>query len=291
MTLRQLVQSRDPEIARRVVGWFLELLVKAYGAAAALSVALSDAETVAGKVGDAVGAVDNLADRYHDAKYVIEHREQIQTSLDYVNEHAPDQDELESAAQQSTETLTGIETTYDELVRAKESLGFSPGDISEAAGHVVDAWAARPDLGSIRELADAAEDVVPFVEQVQVLVPALYGPLLTVADNFARDEIVGTIAVMAAALVAAFLVGTAIGFVARRGTPGLVARTLQGFGVRAFPGWYERNLQLALGPPLYAVARRRTQADIVADPQRALDPEAFRELELYFDRRRAGSGS
>ena len=37
--------------------------------------------------------------------------------------------------------------------------------------------------------------------------------------------------------------------------------------------------------PLYAVARERIQRDIVADPHKALDPEALQELERYFERR------
>ena len=75
------------------------------------------------------------------------------------------------------------------------------------------------------------------------------------------------------------------GFWGRRGRPGFIAGTLQRWGARYFQGWYVRNLEYALGQPLYAVARERIQRDIVADPQKALDPEALHELERYFERR------
>jgi hypothetical protein len=78
-----------PDLGRRVFGFFLGLGIKAYGTAAALSVVLSDAETVSGKRDDAIRAVPSLLDEYHDAKYLMEHRAEIQTAVDYVNENAP----------------------------------------------------------------------------------------------------------------------------------------------------------------------------------------------------------
>ena len=203
-------------------------------------------------------------------------------------------------------TLRGIETTYDEVTAAKEAVdeatdidvdlnpfngydGFDGVDIGktqEAFGHVRSAWEAKPDLESISDLADAAEQVGPYVDQVEVLVPVYYGNVLNVADNFASDEIAATLGVMALALGVAFVLGTAVGFWVRRGRPGLVARTLQRWGARTFRGWYVRNLPHALSPALHAAAHERIQRDIVADPQAALDPEAFRELETYFARLR-----
>jgi hypothetical protein len=282
---------RDPEPGRRVAGWFFEVGIKAYGAAAALSVALSDAETVGGKADDALRAVPNLMDRYRDAKYVIEHRAEIQTALDYVNDNALDPDELEATAQRSTETLGSIETTYNEVIEARETLGLDPRTIPDALGHLKQAWDAKPDLGSIDKLAEVAESAIPFVNQVEILIPALYGGILTVADNFASDEIGATLAVMGTALAIAFILARAVGFWARRGRPGFISRLLQSAGARVYPGWYVDNLEVALGDPLYAAARKRTQDDIVADPQRALDPEAFAELEAYFERRRTGTPS
>lgn len=108
-------------------------------------------------------------DRFRDAKYVVEHKQEIQTALDYVNHNAPDPDELEAGARRSTETLGDIQTTYDELIAAKESIGFSPGAVKEAIEHVGNAWDARPDLDSIGRLVDVAASVVPFVKQVEVL--------------------------------------------------------------------------------------------------------------------------
>ena len=285
---------RRAEIGRLTAGSLLEVGIKAYGAGAAVSVALSDAETLAGKRDDALAAVPNLIERYRDAQYIVEHRAEIQTSVDYVNQHAPDAEEVQAAAAESAETLDGIERTYSEIVLAKEAFpGLNPldWDPREAAGHVSEAWSARPDLGSIGELAEVADQVSPFVEEVEVLLPVFYGGLLALMDNFASDEIATTILVMGAAFGLAFALGTGVGFWTRRGRPGLIARALQRWGARVYRGWYVRNLEHALGRPLYAAARERIQDDIVADPQHALDPEALRALERYFERRRTDQTS
>lgn len=276
------------EIRRRTVGWLAEVGIKAYGAGAAVSVALSDAETIAGKAEDAALAVPNLLERYRDAKYIVEHREEIESAVDYVNQHAPDSEEVEAAAGESAETLEDIDKTFTEIDQAMDAFpSLNPLDWNptEAAGHVREAWNAMPDLGSIRELAGVADQVSPFVREVEVLIPVFYGGLLTLMDNFASDEIASTILVMGAALGIAYVLGTGAGFWARRGRPGLLARTLQGLGARRHRDWYVDNLAYALGRPLYTAARERIQDDIVADPQQALDPEALRALARHFERR------
>lgn len=282
------------EPGRLVVGALVEIAIKAYGAGAATAVALSDAETIGGKAEDAVKAVPTLVDQYHQAQYVVDHREQIQSAITYLDEHTLPQDELERSADESVETLGAIETTYTELEGAKESLeldGFR-GTIANAGDlvdHVNDAWDAMPDLDSIRHLADVAEQVRPLVSEVEVLVPVYYGGLLNVIDNFARDEVVSTVVVMAVAFGIAAVIGRAAGFWVRRGRPGLFARVLQSLGARRFRVWYVGNLPDALGPGLHAAARERFQRDIVADPEAALDEETLRELEQYFASR-DGSG-
>jgi hypothetical protein len=280
---------RRPEIGRRVVGALFEIGLKAYGAAAAVSVALSDAETVGGKGHDALAAVPNLMERYRDAKYVVDHGEEIQTALDYVNQHAPDPQQIETAAQTSYETLHGITTVFSEVAEAKAALAnlnvFE--SFPQAAEHLGRAWGARPDLDSIRHLAAMAEDVAPVVRQLNDLVDLrrLHEGLLAVVDNFASDEIAATLGVMGAAFGLAFAFGMGAGFWARRGRPGFIARTLQSWGARLFRGWYVRNLEIALSRPLYAAARERIQSDILTDPTKALDPETLKELERYFERR------
>ena len=282
---------RRLEVGRLLVGALLVLGINAYGAGAVASVALSDAETVGGKSHDAVAAVPNLMERYRAAKYVADHRQEIQAALDYVNQNTLPQAELEEAASKSSETLRGIETTYGEVTAAKEAIddidAFSPIDAidqtGEAFGHVRAAWGAKPDLNSISDLADKAEQVSPYLDQVEVLIPVYYGGMLNAVDNFASDEIAATLGIMALVLALAFILGTAVGFWVRRGRPGLVARTLQRWGARTFRRWYVRNLPYAVGPALYAAAHERIQRDIMADPQNALDPEVFRQLELYFE--------
>lgn len=135
---------------------------------------------------------------------------------------------------------------------------------------------------TLRDLASFAEQVGPVVDEVDVLIDVYYGGLLQAIDNFSSDEIFGTLGVMAAALGLAFVLVQAVGFWARRGRPGLLARTLQRWGARRFRRWYVDNTPQALSPPLYAAARERLQRDIVADPQEALDPAVFRELESWF---------
>lgn len=294
---------RRLEVARLLTGSVLEVGIKAYGAGAAAAVALSDAETVGGKGQDALAAVPSLVERYRAAKYVADHRQEIQDALDYVNLNTLPQSELEATLDRSSVTLRDIETTNDQVTAAKLAVdeatdididlnpldgfegfeGFDIGKTQEAFGHVRSAWDAKPDLDSLRDLAEAAEQVGPYVDQVEVLVPVYYGNWLNVTDNFASDEIVATLGVMGLALGVTFVLGTAVGFWVRRGRPGLVARTLQRWGARTFRRWYVSNLPHALSPALYAAARERIQADIVADPRQALDPEAFRELALHFE--------
>lgn len=268
-----------------MVGSLAEFAIKAYGAGAAASVAISDAETLRGKADDALAAVPNLSEEYRDAQYVVEHRDEIRSAIDYLNEHTPAQSEFEQAADEGSETLRGIETTYSEVLQAKDAVDdFTPRP-DEAFGHLKSAWEAKPDLDSIRQLAEMAEQVSPLVDEVEVLIPVYYGGFVAVTDNFASDEIAATLGVMAVSLGIAFVLSQAVGFWVRRGRPGLIARTLQRWGARTFRRWYVRNLPYALSPPLYAAARERIQRDLLADPHSALDPEVIRELEVYFERK------
>lgn len=278
---------RRLEVGRLLRGSLAEMFIKAYGAAAAASVALSDAETVGGKAGDAVRAVPNLAERYEQAKYAVDHREQIQAAITYLNEHTLPQDELERTADESVETLSAIETTYEEVGEARSVLEVDGirgtyDNVRDAVGHVETAWNAKPDLEGIRQLSEVAEQVRPLIGEVEVLIPVYYGGLLALMDNFARDEIVGTLVVMGVALGVAVVLGRTVGFWVRRGRPGLIALVLQQLGARTFRRWYVDNLPYVLGPPLHDAAREHLQREIVTDPERALDPATLQSLEAYF---------
>ena len=288
--------ARRLEVGRLMTGTLAELFIKAYGAGAALSVALSDAETMGGKADDAVRAVPSLADEYDQARYVVDHREQIQAAITYLDQHTLPRDELERTVDESVATLGAIETTYDEVGAARDVLeidGFrgTYDNALEAIEHVGNAWGARPDLDSISRLADVAEQVQPFADQVDVLVPVYYGGALAVLDNFARDELAGTLVVMAMAFGLAVVLGRAVGFWVRRGRPGLVAVVLQRLGTQVWHRWYARNLPYVMGAPLYDAARARIHHEVVADPEEALDEESFRELEAYFARRTPPAGA
>ena len=278
---------RRLEVGRLLRGSLAEMFIKAYGVGAALSVALSDAETIGGKAGDAVRAVPNLAERLDQARYAVEHREEIQSAIAYLNEHTVPQDELERTADESVETLGAIETTYEELGAARsvleiDGIGGTFDNVRDAVEHVDNAWDAKPDVEAVRQLSEVAEQVRPLMSEVEVLIPVYYGGVLALMDNFARDEIVGTLVVMGVALGLAVVLGRAVGFWVRRGRPGLLALVLQQWGARAFRRWYVDNLPYVLGPPLYDAAREHLEREIVADPERALDPATLRDLEAYF---------
>ena len=278
---------RRLELGRLLSGSLAEMFIKAYGAGAALSVALSDAETVGGKAGDAIRAVPNLTQRYEQASYVVDHREEIQAAVTYLNEHTLPQEELQRTADESIRTLGSIDTTYDELDRARSVLEIDGitgtfDNVREAIGHVGNAYDARPDLESLRQLAGVAEQVRPFTDQVDVLIPVYYGNFFTLTDNFASDEIASTLFVMALALGLAVVLGRAVGFWVRRGRPGLLAIVLQRWGTQVFPRWYARNLPYVMGAPLYDAARTRMQREIAADPEGTLDEDTLRDLERFF---------
>lgn len=281
------------EIGRRITGTLLELGIKAYGTAAAVSVALSDSETVGGKSFDALVAVPNLMERYRQAKYVFDHADEIRAALDYVHQHAPDARQLEAAIQKSYEALDGAKTMFSEINQAKEALTNISWDnvldySVQAYEHLGGAWKAMPDFESITHLADVAQNVTPvlhYLNGLDIDFARLYGGLLCGVDNFASDEIVGTLGIMGAGFGIAFALGLGAGFWGRRGRPGIIVSALQGWGARLFTDWYVRNLENVLGSPLYAVARERIQSDILEDPQEALDPEAYLELERLFERK------
>jgi hypothetical protein len=275
-----------------LLGSALETAIMAYGIGAVAAVALSDAETAGGKASDAVRAVPSLAEEYDRARYVVDHREQIQAAVTYLNEHTLPQDELQRTADESARTLDAIDTTYDELGRARDVLEIDGitgtlDNVRDAIGYVGNAYSARPDLGSLEQLAGVADQVGPFAEQVDVLIPVYYGTFFNLTDNFAGDEIVSTVFVMAMALLVAAVVGRAVGFWVRRGRPGIIAQLLQALGARVFRPWYVSNLPWALTPPLYDAAREHLQNEIVADPEQALDAETLRELEDWFASRAA----
>ena len=191
---------RPEELARRVLGVLLEFALQAYGAAAALSVALSSSESVGGKAYDAVHALPNLMERYRQASYVVEHREQVQATLDYARDHAPDPQQLDAAVQRSSETVGRISTTFDEVTAAKDALlGIRPTNVLQSVPqvkeHVQTAWAGRPSLESIKELQDQAQNAQAFITQLNLQDPVvrrIYADLRTVLDNFASDEIAAT---------------------------------------------------------------------------------------------------
>ena len=282
---------RRLELGRLLLGSVLELFVKAYGVAAALAVALSDAETAGGKASDAVRAVPSLAEELDQAQYVVDHREEIQAAVTYLNENTLPQEELQRTADESAATLDAIQTTYDEVAAARDVLEIDGitgtfDNVRDAIGHVGDAYDARPDLDSLERLAGVADQVGPLAEQVEVLLPVYFGGLATITDNFASDEIASTLLVMALAYGVAVVVGHAVGFWVRRGRPGLLAILLQALGARVFRRWYVDHLPWALTPPLYDAAREHLQVEIVADPEAALDPETLRALEEHFANRR-----
>ena len=272
------------EPGRLLAGSTLELLIKAYGAGGAASVAWGDAETLGGKVVAAINPIPILVTKLNHARYVVDHREEIRSAIDYLNQHAPSEPELQHAADQGTHTLDAISTTSAELRSTMDSLPFSPID---AVGHARNALQSMPDVESIRQLSDLADQMRPAMGQVDALIPVYYRGLSSFADNFASDEIVATVSVMSLAFVLALVLGHAIGFWVRRGRPGLIAQALQRLGARIYRPWYVEHLPVALTPDLYDVARERITRDIVTDPEASLGEADLKQLERHF-RERSG---
>lgn len=295
-------RRRKRELLRLGAGSLLEMLVKAYGGSAAAAVALSDSETTGGKLKDAVLAVPTLTKEYHRAQYIREHRAEIQSAVDYLSQHQVSQQEVQAQLDQSRATLESIDATYSELGAARDATGdfgdslfddWNPvdgfGNTGDALGHLRNAWDARPSSESLHQLQQTAEQAGPLMDQVDVLAPAYYSGGLSLADNFASDEIVSTLFVMGLAVALAFLIGRSLGFWVRRGRPGLLAFLLHGLGARAFPRWYATYAPYSMSKPLYANTRNYVQRELVRDPEAALDEESFKELEEWFSARAARS--
>ena len=283
---------RPRELLRLILGVVGVFVVRAYGVAGALSAALSDGETFAQKAKDGLLVIPNLAERYDQADYLIEHRAQIQSAVDYLHNHAPSSDQLASAAQQSARTLERLSTSYDEVTQAQESLtATGPTNfwqtLPEVKDHISAAWTAWPDLDSIERLRKVSDDVVPFLDRVNAMdidFPRIYSAVLSVADNFASDEIVATLVAMGMVLLLGYVAGLAVAFWARRGRPGLLATRLHELGGRTFHRWYAANPEFA--PSLHAGPRARIAREIVADPEKALAGDDVDALQRYFDDRR-----
>lgn len=270
------------EMISRLLGLLAASAFRAYGAAAALSVALSPSETFLGKLGDAFKAVPNLMDRYRAGAYVVEHREEIQTAVDYLHTHTPPQAELEATVAQSTQTLDDLATMIDGVNGAKDSLLQFPPAPLQAKDHVMSAWNAIPDQDSLRQLGDTGEFLAPYVGHARTLIPAYHDSLFTAVDNFASDEITSTVLVMVLALITGAFFAQVAGFVVRRGKPGFVVGGLQRLGIRVFPQWYDDDPRVSLGDSVYGVAHRHLQAEIIRDPEAALDPDTLRALQRHF---------
>ena len=262
-----------------LAGAALEIFFKAWGAAAAVAVSFSDARTWAGKMWEGIAAVPTLTEEYQRTQYVVEHRKQIETAIDYLNTQTPSQTAMEASIEHSTETLAKLET-FDQRVAEAADLDFL--QFWRNFGDFRHAWEAIPERESLRHLVDLA---APTVEQARVLVPVYYGGLLNLTDNYARDERASTISAIAVLVAVLFLFGRAAAFAVRRGRPGFLAHAMQRLGARAFPQWYSRNVAYVLTPRIYGFARTDVHAHLVADPEGELDEESFRKLERYFAER------
>jgi len=245
-------------LARRILGYCFEYVAKVWGAAAALNVLFGDAETVGQKIGKTLTAVPDLTANYRRIRYVADHSEQINRTLDYLRENAPTPDELQSAVDKTYETLTRLNTSLAHLAKAKDNLlswSWQPGETLE---HLQQGWTLMPDLDAFRYLAFASDHAAEALRQVRNIdLNPLYQLLMNAIDNFARDEIVATVLVSASTVLVASGLGILIGrFWARRGMPGIMTLQVQRLGVRVFPAWYQSNLQRALGRDLYAIAAR-----------------------------------
>jgi hypothetical protein len=72
----------------------------------------------------AAATLPTLVEELQDARYVVEHREEIQDAITHLEQNAPAQDELQRSIDESTETLGAIETAYSEVDQARSVLAI-----------------------------------------------------------------------------------------------------------------------------------------------------------------------
>ncbi|RPJ62154.1 MAG: hypothetical protein EHM23_04235 [Acidobacteria bacterium] len=246
------------KLVRRILGYGLEYLVKAWGAAAAFNVIVGDAETVSQKFGKILTAVPDLTANYRRIRYVADHSEEINRTLEYLHEKAPSPGELQAAVNRTYETLSRLNTSLSHLEKAKENLLSWSWQPRETLEHLQHGWSLMPDLDAFRYLAFASQNAADALARLrQIDLNPMYVLLMNATDNLARDEIFGTIAVSVGTILVCSAIGVLVGrFWARRGMPGILTLQVQRLGVRFFPAWYERNLERVLGRDLYAMAAR-----------------------------------
>lgn len=262
---RLLIAER---LTRRILGYSFEYIVKAWGAAAALNIMLGDAETVGQKVGKAFTAIPDLTANYRRIRYVADHSEEINRTLDYLRDNAPTPAELQAGVDRTYETLSKLNTSLSHLEKAKENLLSWSWQPRETLEHLQQGWNLMPDLDAFRYLASASEGAAAALARLrQIDLNPLYELLMNAIDNFARDEVVGTMLVSVVTVLAASGVGVLVGrFWARRGMPGIITLQVQRLGVRVFPHWYERNLERVLGRDLYDMAARHFERTREKEP-------------------------
>lgn len=238
----------------------------------------------------------NLAERYDQADYLIEHRGQIKSAVDYLHNHAPGSDQLASAAQQSARTLERLSTSYDRSDPSAESLtATGPTNfwqtLPEVKDHISAAWTAWPDLDSIERLRKVSDDVVPFLDQVNAMdidFPRIYSAVLGVADNFASDEDRGHPDRDGDGSASRLRRRSRRGLLGASGQAGSAGDQIARAGREDLPPL------VCCEPRVRAIPPRRPRAriarEIVADPEKALAGDDVDALQRYFDDRREATG-
>ena len=248
---------RPTELGRKLIGNTIQYVAKLTATASAVSVAIGNGETLEGKLSDAL-VVPDLLQAYHRAKYLADHQEQIQRSLEYVKTHALTPEALERLSNKAESAVQSVQSFSGHMTAIQDNVvfgNFHPTVAYDHASKVIEMLPAMPD--AYRAISTASAKTAQAMHYLSELDyrPA-YSALVNLADNFSRDEIGMTLGVMAGVAGSIYLAGAYIGSMwIDRGIPHWFTRQRMNFGARRNRRFYVDNLDVILGKDVYAAAK------------------------------------
>ena len=248
---------RPSELGRRLAGHLLEYTMTAAAATSATAVVIDNGETLSGKLQDALVVPDLLATA-RQTKYLLEHKEEIESAMNYLQNNAPSPDEFRQLSERAKHAASNLETLVSHIDAIGANLSLSDMHPFIAYEHADAAAKMLPDVSSwmdaIRVASDKTSDAVAYLRGVDI--DPYYRAMINTADNFASDERALTVGVACAVGVTFYAAGQYLGGLwANRGAPSLFSKLKLHYGVRKHADWYEKHLPHVLGP-LYGVAER-----------------------------------
>ena len=238
-------------LARAVTAHLVAWLIRAANGAGVLGVLLGAGESVPGHVGDYAMALPNGLRAVEHYLHGGRHVDQLARTVAYLNEEAPTVDELRGTMAGTRSWLNRFDLARGSIREGLEELGdaeliLGTSDIRWGLTHMPPRAELDTLVGRTRAIVEPAVD---YLSEVQL--DPLARAAANASDNLARDEIVGTVAVI---LILATVVWIAGGYLVtvwiRRGLPSFLGRAWMRVGVRTFPAWYAAHggdVEWALG--------------------------------------------